>query len=129
MASYFNYIERPANNSSFCRFCDHQYKEFFSTKGKKSHESRNNLYNKKGDKPSLKERLSTVNLVIEDDPNLSRSICDKCENKIKKLEEAEKIINNWSGVKRKIEIEDTGEVPPTKKSNVECNAKVCTVLL
>lgn len=130
MASNFNYIERPANNSNYCRFCNRPYKEYRDKNNKIKHESRANLFNQKGDKPSLKQRLSAVNILIEDDPNLSPSICDKCENKIKKLEEAENIKNGWSGVKRKRESQDQNDGAPSKKSKIESpedNLKVCKV--
>ena len=91
MASNYKYIERPTNN--YCRLCKKTYKVYENEKTKKkTHESRAKLFNQNNDnKPSLSQRLSNVNLLVEEDVSLSGTICKNCESKIKKVEEAEEI--------------------------------------
>ena len=115
-----NYIERPTNN--YCTFCSKTYKVYENEKTKKNtHESRSKLFNQKSD-ITLGQRLANLNLIIEEDPELSSTICKNCESKIKKLEEAEAIKHQWSGKKRKIEysVNDSEEgTAAAKRSRTE----------
>lgn len=90
MASNYQYIERPDKNSNYCRLCDKKYKVYENEK-RSTHESRTKIFKPNNNKLSISQRLSSVNLVIENDPGLSNTICKGCESKIKKLEEAKEI--------------------------------------
>jgi len=124
MASNYQYIERPDKISNCCRLFDKKYKVYENEKTKKpTHESSVKLFKQNNNnKPSLSQRLSSVNLVIEDDPGFSNTICKVCESKIKKLEDAKEIKVQWSGVKRKIEnteCEEENEDAPSVKNPTE----------
>ena len=124
-----NYIERPINN--YCRLCSKTYKVYENEKTKKNtHESRAKLFNQKN-KVTLGQRLFNLDLIIEEDPELSSTICKNCESKIKKLEEAEEIKHQWAGKKRKVyrSVNDSNEGtaaakrPRTEETDEEKNDK------
>ena len=97
-ATNFEYIERP-KSKEYCRFCNEAYQ--ISRNGSK--QCRFNLFENKRNKNkiTLQERLSDVNINVEKDPSLSDTICQKCKDKIKKLEDAKAVRDEWRGVKRK----------------------------
>ena len=105
MASNYLHVERPVKINNQCIFCDKNYK-VYKTKNeetnrtKTTHESRSKIFESKKNKPTISERLSNVNLQVENDPELSNTICDKCVTKIDTLDKAKEIKATWSWVKR-----------------------------
>ena len=129
MASNYQYVERPVKVNNQCRFCDRKYKVFKNEeKNKKTNESRNKIFESKNNKTTISERLSSVNIKVENDPGLSNTICNQCETQITTLEKAKEIRVKWSGVKRKVESADLededGGVPDVKKQKTENNNEV-----
>lgn len=117
-----NYIERPDKSKNYCRLCFQEFKV-----NQNSKECRFNLFKQKKDgRASLCERLRAVDLIVEEDPGLSQSICRPCESKVKKIEEVERIKESWIGVKRKAENNNNEQIIGAKKSKIE-NEKVSLI--
>ena len=124
MASNFNYIERPdEQKNKKCRVCSKAYTSGTSF----------NLFRQKKDGSlSLSERFRAENFIVEKDPDKSDSICRPCLNKLKTLEEAKQIKQNWAGIKRKASEEGEGEGDVViggkeKKARIEENEKVSNI--
>ncbi|XP_066924568.1 uncharacterized protein [Clytia hemisphaerica] len=130
----FNYIERPSTSKEYCRLCSEEYKVYNA----ESKECRFNLFatkkskkKKEKDNATLRDRLRAVNLIVEEDPDLSESICRSCVSNLKKIEEAKKITEKWVGLglKRKLpEVDEENEqqIAGAKKIKIanDCNEKM-----
>ena len=112
-ASSFVYIQPKSKN--YCRLCDKTYND-----KTKSPEGRFKIFKKKNESESISQRLSSVGLLVDEDPNLSETICRACERKIKKIEEANRYKEEWVGVKRKRKENIDGE-PSNKKQKIQSN--------